>query len=371
MNKRIIAFISALFIVLLCGCGKNEKTNSVTESAEVTLRFSSTLSKGADSEITSEILRDFTSRYSYVTLYYTAVDAGESYKLSLLDSTTYRKNPPDIVYGRLSSLRDMLGEEYVSLEEIRKYSPDFGLDITENALLKDNSGTAYGVALRGSGKVLVVNTELVSDYTDFRKTAEELSGSDICLFADNALDSELFFEYMMTMYTDSKISPNNPQPHWESGFGLFSELVRLGAFAPGDKSPMELFSQDKAVYAVLTEKEAAELTGEKYRCVAFFGGFDEGLFITRSAFSSPMKRQLVLELAEKIIGEKDRYADGYIPSDGSGVFFSLENAYPMTPCSEIHGEGCWDEVLSALIRGEDPKIVLKSMEKDAVSDSDA
>ncbi len=371
MNKQIIAFLLSLFTAaLLCGCGKEEKRDTVTENSEVTIRFSSILSNGSDSEITSEILRNFTSRYSYVTLHYTVADESEAYKLSLLDSATYRKNPPDIVYCSLSSLGDMPGEEYVSIEEIRKYREDFASDISENALLK-YSDTAYGVAVRGSGKVLVVNTELVSDYTDFRKSAEEISDSDVYLFADNALDSELFFEYMMTMYTDSKISPRDPQPHWESGFKLFSDLVRLGVFAPGDRSPAELFSEGKAVYAVLTESEASSLSGEKYRCAAFFGGFDEGLFISRSAFSSPMKRQLVLELAKNITDEKSRYAEGYIPSDGSGVFFSLPNAYPMTPCSEIYGEGCWDEVLSSLVKGENPKEILKSMEKGTVSDSDA
>lgn len=370
MNKRISAILLALFLFVFCACGKKETTN-VSEASEVTLRFLSTLGDAKDAEITSGILSEYTAENSHITLYYSSVASSEAYKLSLPDSATYRKNAPDMVYAPLSAVSDMLGEEYVSIEEIRSHISDYGADTAPDAMLRSSDGTAYGISLRGEGKILAVNTDLVSDYTDLMKSANEISKSDISLFADNALDSELFFEYLMTVYTNSEITPDTPQKHWAGGFKLFSELVKIGAFAPSDADPAELFSNGKAVYAVLSESEAAALVGENYRCAAFFGGFEEGLFITRSAFSSPLKRQAVLSLAQRILAQSDSYSEGHIPADASGVFFSLESAYKLTPCEERYGAGCWDDVLTALTKGDEPAALLDTLMNKPVSDTDA
>ncbi len=370
MNKRILAFILALAMLLLCACGKKQEKKNTVETSEVTLRFFSTLGSTADGEITGNVLSRFTAENSHITLYYSSVSADEAYKLSLPDSATYRQNAPDIVYAPLYAVQDVLSEEYATIEDIRAYMPTYAENTEEYALLQDSSGKAYGVAVRGEGSVLVVNTDLAADTSDLRKTAEEISKSDIYLFADNALDSELFFEYLMTVYTNSEISPYLPQNHWIDGFELFSDLVKMGAFAPSDKDPTQLFLENKAVFALLSESEASQLEGENYRCAAFFGGFTEGFFITRSALSSPLKRQAVLSLAAELLNEKNSYAEGSIRTDGTGVFFSLAGAYDLTPCSDTYGEGCWDEVLQGLTRGDDPQDVLDSFMSRPTSDSD-
>lgn len=370
MNKRVLLIFLSLLILSLCACGKDDRPVP-TEISEVTLRFYSTLAGTKDAEITSEVLSSYSAENSHITLYYSGVTTEEAYKLSLLDGGTYRQNAPDLVYAPISAIGDMLGEEYVSIEELRSYEPRFAADIADYALLYDSSGKPYGVSVRGEGRVLVMNTSLASDTRDIARIAEEISDSDVYIFADNALDSALFFEYMMTMSTNSEITPDTAQEHWFGGFELFSSLVKDGKFAMGEKTPFEIFSDDNAVFAVLSEEEASRLKGENYRCAAFFGGFTEGFFVSRSALSSPLKRQAVLSLAEKLIAEKDRYAEGLIPTDGTGVFFSLDSAYPLTPCEEKYGEGCWDETLSALIKGENAKSVLDSLMNKEVSDSDA
>ncbi len=367
MSKRIFALFTAVLILLLCGCSENKQSEKPAEASEVELRFYSTLGGASDSGITAEVLSDFTSKYSYITLFYSSVAADEAYKLSLPDSATYRTKAPDIVYGPLYAVSDLLGEEYVSIDEIRTYSPDYASEIDDFALLRDSSGLPYGVPVRGEGKVLVVNTELSGGSIDPGETAEKISDSDIFLFADNALDSELFFVYLMTLRTNSQIDPKAPEAHWIDGFELFSSLVRSGAFAPSDTNPYELFTDNKAVFAVLSESEAASLKGESYRCAAFFGGFSEGFFITRSAMSDPLKRKAAIELAEMLIAEDSRYGEGKVPADGSGVFFSLREAYSLTPCAE----GSWDEVLKSLTKGDDPKQVLQNYMNSAVSASDA
>ncbi len=370
MSKRITAIITALLLIFLCGCGEERKADMPAEASEVTVRFFSTLGDAADSGITGRILSDFTSENSYITLYYTSVAAADVYKLSLPDGATYRQNSPDIVYAPLYAVSSLLGEEYVSIDELRSHDSRYASDIAEYALLRDSSGTAYGAAVRGEGSILAVNTDLAGNSRDLHDIARNLSDSDVFLFADNALDSGLFFDYLMTVYTDSVIDAADPQTHWLNGFELFSELVRMGAFAPSDSKPFELFSQNKAVFAVLTEAEAALLSGENYQCAAFFGDFSEGIFITRSALSSPLKRKAVLELAAMLMEEKSSYAEGKIRADGTGVFFSLGDAYPIASNEEKYGVGCWDEVLKGLTRGDEPKSVLDRLINAHLSASD-
>ncbi len=370
MNKRIISFLLSFLIIILCGCKNSDKKDAPSETSEVTLRFYGTLGGASDASATQEVLADYTAENSHITLYYSSVVSDEAYKLSLADGSTYRQNSPDIVYAPLYAVRDLLSEEYVSVKELRGHMPDFASEITEHALLCDSSGQAYGIPVRGEGSVLVLNTDLASDTRDLIKIVNEISDSDVYLFADNALDSALFFQYLMTVYTNSEISPDAPQKHWIDGFRLFSELVKMGAFAPGDKNPTELFLGGKAVFAVLNESEASALKGENYKCAAFFGGFTEGFFITRSAFSSPLKRQTAMELADKLISQKDIYAQGKIAADGSGVFFSLESAYSLTPNEEKYGAGCWDDVISSLTKGDEPSKVLDLLMAKPVSDSD-
>ena len=367
MSKRILALFTAVLMLVLCSCSENKEKKQTYEASEVTLRFCSTLGGASDAEITAGVLSEYTSQNSYITLFYSSAATDEAYKLSLPDSATYRQNAPDIVYGPLYAVSDLLGEEYVSIEEIRAYKPDYAADIDDFVLLRDPSGTAYGVPVRGEGKVLAVNTELSGGSLDPMEIAVSISDSDIFLFADNALDSGLFFEYLMTVRTNSEIDPAAPEAHWIDGFELFSSLVKTGAFAPSDRVPYELFAENKAVFAVLSESEAASLKGENYKCAAFFGGFSEGFFITRSAMSSPLKRKAAIELAEMLIAEKSRYAEGKIPADGLGIFFSLESAYSLSPAEE----GCWDGVLKRLTKGDDPKAVLDDYMNRAVSESDA
>ncbi len=368
--RRVLALISASLMLVLCACGKTQEKKVTEEASEVVVRFLGTLGESEDAEITQKILSRFTEERSNVTLYYTGVTTEEAYKLSLPDSATYRQSSPDIVYAPLYAVQDVLNEEYASIDEIRSYMPDYGSETQDYALLRNSSGKAYGVAVRGSGSVLVVNTDLASNTNNLLETVRELSDTDIYLFADNALDSELFFEYLMTVYTNSEISVDNPQSYWTDGFELFSELVKQGAFAPSDKDPTTLFTENKAVFAVLDEETAAALEGENYKCAAYFGGFTEGFFITDSAVSSPLKRQAVLSLAAELLAKQSDYAQGKIRADGTGVFFTLDSAYWLTPCSETFGKGCWDEVLSGLVRGDNPQTVLALLMNKAASDSD-
>lgn len=365
MNNRIfrqsLVLISALLLLVLCACGERQEKNVTEEASEVVVRFFGILGESEDAEITQNVLTRFTAENSNVTLYYSGVTAEDAYKLSLPDSATYRHNSPDIVYAPLYAVQDVLSEEYASIDEIRSYMPYYCSETQDYALLCNPSGKAYGVAVRGKGSVLVVNTDLASNTDNLLETVRELSDTDIYLFADNALDSELFFEYIMTVYTNSEISPDNPQSYWVDGFELFSQLVKQGAFAPSDKDPTTLFMENKAVFAVLSEENAAALEGENYKCAAYFGGFTEGFFITSSAISSPLKRQTVLTLATELLKQQSSYATDSIRADGTGVFFTLDSAYWLTPCSDTFGKGCWDEVLTELTRGDSPQAVLDAL----------
>lgn len=365
MNNRIfrrsLVLISALLLLVLCACGERQEKKVTEEASEVVVRFFGALGESEDAKITQNVLTRFTAENSNVTLYYSGVTMEDAYKLSLPDSATYRQNAPDIVYAPLYAVQDVLSEEYASIDEIRTYMPDYGSGTQDYALLCNSSGKAYGVAVRGKGSVLVVNTDLASNTDNLLETVRELSDTDIYLFADNALDSELFFEYIMTVYTNSEISPDNPQSYWVDGFELFSQLVRQGAFAPSDKDPTTLFMENKAVFAVLSEENAAALEGENYKCAAYFGGFTEGFFITSSAISSPLKRQTVLALATELLKQQSSYAKDSIRADGTGVFFTLDSAYWLTPCSDTFGKGCWGEVLTGLTRGDSPQAVLDAL----------
>ena len=245
LRQKITAMLLACIMLLaaLCGCGEEEPLT-------ITLRTMSTLGDGAEYDVYSSLIADFSAEYPNIYIRDTSTSAADSFRLGASKEETYTaSSAPHVVYYTAEGGISALSEYFVSVEEIREIYPDFAQGVSESALdcFRLADGKVYCVPVMGEWTAIVVNKAVLQQYsvavpTDWNSLLEavlSLSEQGVLPFANSADDTAAVLEALITAYGSSESVrlglegySNMIDPCWKLALADLSQLFRCDAFAP-------------------------------------------------------------------------------------------------------------------------------------------
>ncbi len=235
--------VIALLPAVLCGCGK-EKTLTIT------LRTMSTLGAGAEYDIYSSLIAEFSAAHPDIYIRDTSAAAADSYRLGAAKESTYTSaDAPHVVYYTAEGGLSSLSEYFVPLDEIRDIYPDFASGISPGALegFRLADGGIYCVPVMGEWSGIVINravfienaVEVPTDWSSLLTAAGQLSANGVIPFANSADDCAAMLEALVTAYGSDDAAAlglegysNIIDPYWQLALADMAQLFRMGAFAP-------------------------------------------------------------------------------------------------------------------------------------------
>lgn len=362
-------------VIMLCtalsACGGEEQEKYIT------LRVATILGNTDENAVYSELLRSYTAQNKTVYVKDTTTDRANGFKLGLsLESTYTQSSPPDVIYYYSGDIDGDLLSHFVSVDIIRKDYPDFASGIPTAVFdsVRASDGNAYCIPVLGEWNAVVINTGILSssdvqipdNWNAMTEAVVKLNAAGIIPFANSPDSSAPFIEQLVAAIDrESAVSGGIARDNhalstvWVQAFSYYSQLCAMGAFpsaalsadvaayiSPSDvfdarlgdrdasaqTDSFELFNSGRAAMIAVDSSDISKITvlnGCKVinfpnpergsiSSSSMMGGFYEGFFISKTAYSDPSRRSAVIEFIESMTdaGAGEKYsALGYIPAD--------------------------------------------------------
>lgn len=350
MKRRFLCLVLALLILCaVSGCAEE------VEAKTLTIRMTSILGDSDSNAVYSGVLREFSTDNSIYIKDTTSVRS-DAYKLGCVMEETYTgTEAPDIVYYYSSELSgEKLRQYFVPLSEIKKDYPDFASGISEKALesVRADDGEIYCIPVSGSFLGIAVNKAIFetnglavpTNRAELASAAKTLSQRGIILFANPADDcADILEQILLALGGEESVEKaldgvSGSDALWQQTLTIYDELYAAGAFPPAaisgdfekyvsptdlhdailgadrDKhthvDPFELFGSSKAAMIAIDADEVSSIaSGENIDLIMLpldrtdwmTASFIEGFFITRTAYNSTLKRDLVVDIVSRMI----------------------------------------------------------------------
>lgn len=339
------------FLLVCCAAGCSQELEAKT----VTLRTVSILGSSDAMNVYAGALAKFSEENSSIYLRDTTVNRSEAYKLdAALESTYTGTNAPDVVYYYSKELSgETLRQYFVPLSEIRKDYPGFASGISEKALdcVRADDGEVYCIPCFGSFYAVAVNTKLLADNSvqmpadkaQLIAAAKTLSAADSMLFANPADDcAGIMLQILLSIGGENAVADalgcvSGSDVVWNQALSIYGELYSAEAFPPAaltdelaqyvsasdlhdnvlgadrDKKSrldaFELFNSGKAAMIAVGSDDFDKITINSDIEIIMLpvlsvdymaASYSEGFFITRTAYSSTVRRDLAVGLVDSM-----------------------------------------------------------------------